>query len=310
MIIAFVHSGQALLPEIAAYRRFFATSGIQTTVCLYGSEHESGADILWYFMGLFPKARSKTAAVIHEYSSASVPPLHSLKDFFKGRLNPSPDYRIFHSNYVQAQVNPQDDVPFGYRDQGVNLTEQGKSPQHPLGQQQLSYDFIYSGSCAPQRRLGPLLTCFAEGAVKDRTLLLLGSDYEKLQKQFGRFANITFKGPVSTEEVPSFLSQAKFAINYMPDILPFNVQTSTKLLDYTAAGMPVISSRYEWILRFGERFGGNYFFLNPDLSNLRWKEINDFNYEWPDLRSWTWEAQIRQSGVLAFLKTRFPGGNF
>src|ERR1700712_945627 len=115
MIIAFVHSGQALLPEIAAYRRFFARRGIETIVCRYGSEHRSGADILWYFMGLFFKARSKTATVIHEYSSASVPPLHSLKDFFKGRLNPSPDYRIFHSEYVLRQVNPQDEVPFGFR---------------------------------------------------------------------------------------------------------------------------------------------------------------------------------------------------
>ncbi len=299
MRIAFVHNGQALLPEIAAYRRFFAAGGIETSVCLYGSEPEIRADVLWYFMGLFPRAGAAGAVVIHEYTSASVPPFHSLKDLIKGRFNPSPDYRLFNNEYVMAQVKPGDGKPYGFRDMGVDIPA-----EKPVAEK--TWDFIYSGSCSPDRKLAPLLKCFATGAVKERSLLLLGMGYEKLQQQFGTYKNISFIGPVSPEEVPVYLARSRFAINYTPDILPFRAQTSTKMLDYAAAGIPIVSNRYAWVLRFEERFGGDYYYLRPDFSNLRWNGINDFKYDWPDLRSWSWEKQIRVSGVLEFLQTRFP----
>jgi hypothetical protein len=117
-------------------------------------------------------------------------------------------------------------------------------------------------------------------------------------------------GPVAPSEVRNYISSSKFAINYIPDIEPFNKQTSTKLLEYTACKVPVVSTRYQWVESFQQQFGGDYFYLNDDLSNFTWEEVTNFKYSFPDLSGWTWESQIRKSGILKFLSSRFPGINW
>ena len=92
----------------------------------------------------------------------------------------------------------------------------------------------------------------------------------------------------------------------MPDITPFSKQVSAKFLDYAACGIPVISSDYQWIKEFENSYGGRYFYLLPDLSNLTWEHIKAFSYAAPDLREWTWEKQIEKSGITSFLQKRFP----
>jgi hypothetical protein len=66
--------------------------------------------------------------------------------------------------------------------------------------------------------------------------------------------------------------------------------------------MPVITTNYFWISEFKERYGGNYFILKDDLSNLEWGWINNFSYEFPNLENWHWEEKILNSGVLDFLR--------
>ncbi len=72
-------------------------------------------------------------------------------------------------------------------------------------------------------------------------------------------------------------------VNYIPDEEPFNAQTPTKFLEYAAMKIPVISTNYFWISEFQERYGGNYFFLKEDLSNMTWDRITGFPYEFPNL---------------------------
>ena len=96
----------------------------------------------------------------------------------------------------------------------------------------------------------------------------------------------------------------------MVDKEPFNEQTSTKLLEYAALKMPIITTDYKWIRNFQKENGGNFFYLEKDLSNFIWKNISQFNYSFPDLKEWTWEKQIRKSGVLEFLQTKFRNLSF
>ena len=78
------------------------------------------------------------------------------------------------------------------------------------------------------------------------------------------FFNTLFPG----KRYRHYLSRARFALNYIPDEEPFNAQTSTKFLEYAAMRIPVITTNYFWISEFKERYGGNYFILKEDLSNM------------------------------------------
>ncbi len=71
----------------------------------------------------------------------------------------------------------------------------------------------------------------------------------------------------------------------------------------SAMKFPLSALNYFWISEFRERYGGNYFLLKEDLSNLTWDRINGFPFEFPDLQSWRWEERIKESGVLDFLET-------
>lgn len=39
-------------------------------------------------------------------------------------------------------------------------------------------------------------------------------------------------GPVNRDQLPEIYKNARFGLNYTPDIYPYNVQTSTKTLEY------------------------------------------------------------------------------
>jgi glycosyltransferase involved in cell wall biosynthesis len=297
MKIAFIHNHLAFLPELNAYQSFFQLQNIETCIAKYGEEEKSGADVYWYFMGFYPKAKHKKKLIIHEYSSASVPPYRKIKDFLKSRLTPRPHFRLYLNEYVREQINIHDEIPIGYRDMGVS-----EDFFHPMPDIQKEYDFIYSGNLSSGRNLKSLLSFFDRGTLKEHTILLLGNDLDGLARTFGHCKNILFQGAVPWNEVAGWLARARYAVNYIPDAEPFNAQTPTKFLEYAAMKIPVISTNYFWISEFQERYGGNYFLLKEDMSNMTWDRITGFPYEFPNLRSWRWEERIKASGVLDYLR--------
>jgi glycosyltransferase involved in cell wall biosynthesis len=297
MKIAFIHNNRAFLPELSAYRSFFQSENISTCLAEYGKEESSGADVYWYMMGFFPRSFNKKKLIIHEYASASVPPYRKMKDFLKSRINPRPHFRLYLNEYVREQINIHDEIPFGYRDMGV-----GDIFFNGAGDTVKEYDFIYTGNLSSRRKLKSLLEVFDQGALKRHSILLLGIDEDSLASSYAHCKNILFHEPVPWEEVPVFLARTRFAINFIPDEEPFNAQTPTKFLEYAAMKIPVISTNYFWISEFQERYGGNYFMLKDDYSNLTWERIIHYPYEFPKLQSWRWEERIRASGILEFLR--------
>jgi glycosyltransferase involved in cell wall biosynthesis len=297
MKIAFIHNHLAFLPELAAYQSFFQTQNIDTCVSDYGKEKTSGADVYWYLMGFYLKSFHKKKLIIHEYSSASVPPYRKLKDFLKSRLTPRPNFRLYLNEYVRQQLNIHDEVPFGFRDMGISDIF---SPSTVNSKKE--FDFVYSGNLSPERKIDILLKVFDQGPMKERSILLLGNDESRLQARFAHCKNIFFQPAVIWEQVPLWLAKARYAVNYVPNEEPFNAQTSTKFLEYAAMKIPVISTNYYWISEFQERYSGNYFLLKEDLSNMTWERIVAFPFDYPDLRSWRWEERIRACGVLEFLR--------
>ena len=302
MTIAFVHPHKSFLPEIEIYRNFFSAHGIITKDFNPGKDDLLDADIAWHFMGIDWKKKKKLIT-IHEYSSASTPPFSKLKDAIKFRVNCKPDYRLFNNEYVMRQFRFNDNVPFGMRKYGIQV-ENVPALTEPL------YDFVYVGSTDNTRRLKPLFNCFTNGLLREHSLLVISANYEQLANRLKQFSNIFFKGPVPHGEIYSYVKQAKYGINFIPDTLPYNHQISAKFLDYLACKIPVVTTDYNWSRNFQKEFGGNYYFLNADLSNFTWNAIVDYDYSFPDLSAWKWEDQIRKSGVLKFIQSRFPEFSF
>lgn len=300
MLIAFIHNGRALLPEIAAYRRFFESKGLRTTECFPQEVPAIHPDIEWHFMGSHFRRTFKDNLVIHEFASLSSAPFRKLKDFAKRQLNTTPDFRIFQNEYTRLGMGFTDAVPWGYR--SVFIFE---SPVRELSSGPPLFDFIYAGTLDQSREPRQWLRCFAkDGPLANYTVLVLSKPDKDLQQQFRQFPNIIFHGQVPPDEVAGFIRQCRYGINYQPDKEPFNRQPSGKLLAYLAAGVPVISTDYEWVRDFQRQYGGNYFFLNRDLSNFTLKNLEDFPFSFPDLREWQFTAQLKRSGIAAFLASK------
>lgn len=285
-----------------AYRRFF--SGYQIT-CEVVNKNDLGLihrHVEWWMMGTDLTKPKEGIYKIHEYCSSSVPPWRWWKNWWKSFFNAQPDFRLFLNEYVRKAFNFHDHIPFGYRDMGI--------PEHWLQTDpflhERDYDFVYTGELSPIREPELLLNSFATGAMIDKTLLVIGKDYEYLQDVYASYKNIEFMGPFPYETMDSHILKARFGINYMIDKEPFNQQTSTKLLEYAALGLPIITTQYAWVEQFQQQYGGNFFYLEPDLSNFTWEQVNNFPYVKPDMESLTWENRIRSSGVLEFLESKFP----
>jgi hypothetical protein len=301
MMIAFIHSGKAFLPEIGAYSSFFARHGIDSTVIMPGNPLPEQVDVEWHFMGTQIKRLIKNSIIIHEYASASLPPLQFLKDRVKKIVNVKPHFRIFLNEYVKQRLNFGDDIPFGFRDMGINKSLLATAPAN----NQKEYDFIYCGSVSKDMKMEILLESFASGSLNDKTLLVLSKDYDELSARFTQHKNICFKGPVETSLVPYYISKARFALNYKPVIEPHSHQTSTKFLEYAACNIPIVTTDFPWVRNFQKQYGGAYFFLDKNMNNLSWEKIANFDYAFPALDSWTWEKQIIRSGILEFLLKQF-----
>lgn len=300
MTIAFVHTQKAFLPGIDGYVDFFSKYNIRCEVVDRQELPKLPRQVEWFFMGADRMPKSKEIVRIHEYISPSIPPFSNMKNVYKKWFNIKPDLRIFKNEQVRHCFGFNDEIPFLYMDIGIPdawlLQETTAAKQ---------YDFIYVGDLAKHRNPEVLIAAFTQPHLQQHTLLLLSSNYEQLQSQYRQYKNIIFKGPVSKQAVNEYIRSAKFAINYIPDKAPFNILTSTKLLEYAACRVPVISTDYAWVRQFQQRYGGNYFYVANDLSNLTWESVNNFNYIFPDLSEWTWEKQIRKSGILEFLEKKF-----
>jgi hypothetical protein len=94
------------------------------------------------------------------------------------------------------------------------------------------------------------------------------------------------------------VQEARFGLNLMPDVYPLNAQTATKIIEYCALGMPIVSTDYKWVRRFALKRDANIFFLNKDLSNLTLHDISAFKFRTPDVSDLEWNRLIADSKIF------------
>ncbi|MCB0572491.1 MAG: hypothetical protein KDC66_22135 [Phaeodactylibacter sp.] len=292
-------------PEIQAYTRFFARYGVACQV-FYQNDAKllRGYDIEWRLMGLDTAPRQSGRMKIHEYASLSSPPFGRWKDRIKKVANVQPDLRIFLSPTVKKLSQMGDDVPFVFRDMGV-------APEFfaPCPEGEKTYDLVYSGNLDAERRPRTYIRALYRHWPECR-LLLLGSISEGLRSWLRRYPLAHAQGRVPYWQVPGYLCQARFGLNLIPDVYPLNVQTSTKLLEYCAAGLPVASTPYAWLSAFERETGARFFILSKTLDNLKPEALGAFGHRLPSLQGRTWDTVITHSGILrqigAFFGEAFP----
>ncbi|EGR3967133.1 glycosyl transferase [Vibrio cholerae] len=281
----------AYTPEAYAYASYFNKSGIDVQL-----EHESllclNNDVNIYFMGFRPSVfyKKNTAIEIHEYQSLSTAPFPKFKDLLKVNINKKPKGRIFLNSIVKERLSFNDDIPYVYRDMGVDKAFY-QSPN-----KNKEFDIVYSGSVRGRPGLIPQLYRLATLGFK---LLIIGDVEVPIIKLFSKFGkNVIFTGRVSREQLPDLYKICRAGLNFTPNIYPFNIQTSTKTLEYLASGLRVITNKYYWSDKFFLGQLCHCIFLE-DISVFF--EIQNVNSQFNNIESYEWNYILGKSNLYGFI---------
>ena len=136
--------------------------------------------------------------------------------------------------------------------------------------------------------------------LSNKSILLIGNAPEKLRARF-ESKQVQFTGKITYKDIPNYLSKAHYGLNLIPDIYPFNIQPSLKLLEYCARGLNIITTDYEWLREFEIKQGARFFKLDAALHHFSIPQIEQFNYRTPGLIDSTWKAALDRSQLLSLL---------
>lgn len=276
----------AYTPEAFAYSKFLSELGYQVQL---DYKLDPNNDVNIYFMGTRPfwKKKEGRAIEIHEYQSLSTPPYAHFKNFAKKIVNKRPNGRIFLNEFVHRDLSFSDNIPYIYRDMGVDEALFQSPSANPL------YDIVYCGSIAGRNGLIEILRRFA-GNYK----VVVVGNVSELERSLLKHENITILGRIERKDLPEIYRNSRFGLNFTPNIYPFNIQTSTKTLEYLASGLGVISNKYFW---------SEYFFKSINSKPIWLEEIDQIilsqnSYELTEMEVFTWDNILRNSDLHLFLK--------
>jgi len=280
------------LPEIDAYIKYFNNNSefLAVDSTQLGSDYDIDEfDVIWEFKGL-GGIKVQDKILIHEYSSLSTGSAPKLKNLLKSKLNKKPDLRIFLNESVKEGFKFHDSIDYCYRDMGID-----ESFVNTISEKK-EYDFVYVGSIGRERGIDKFLQSFDTKSLGK--LCLVGTVEDELYNQYKRNSDIIFTGKVPYQEVPKIASRAFYGINYIPDKYPYNIQTSTKLLEYLALGLKVITTDYKWVRNFEKKYNCSFFKIGEKNYKLKSEYLDkhqfssNFNPEW-----FLWDRRIEQSGI-------------
>lgn len=285
-------TGNAYLPEHYAYVDYFArVPDIDFVSVPPGTPVLPGEfDLELRYTGLDPFWRPATVPVIHEYGSLSTGAFARGRNLVKKCVNRRPVLRIFLMPAVRDGFGFQDAVPSVCRGMGVDgAFFSALRPACP------EFDMVYCGSVTRSRHVDRMLAAACREQV---SMLVIGEPEPAILEEFRGAPGITFTGRVPRADIPGLLVRARCAVNITPDLYPFNLQESTKVLEYCAAGLPVITNFYPWIRDFERDMKGRFLDLGDDFSGLSRPAWESFAFVTPDVSRYRWDSVIERSGVV------------
>jgi glycosyltransferase involved in cell wall biosynthesis len=201
--------------------------------------------------------------------------------------------RIFLNENVKKGFGFNDSVDYCYRDMGIdeNFLDCKASAVDK------EYEFVYVGAVSKERNIDKLLKRFAERQIGK--ILLIGNIDDEIYREFKKYKNIIFVGKVSYLEVPKIASKAVYGVNFIPNKYPYNIQTSTKLLEYLALGLKIVTTDYKWIRDFEAKYNCSFFKVDEKKIDLDAKKLEKFKFIVNGFRSqdFLWKNIIKKSGI-------------
>lgn len=280
----------AYTPEAYAYEKYLKKLGYKVQL---DYELDPNNDINIYFMGTrsFWRKEKRRAIEIHEYQSLSTPPYARLKNFTKKIINKKPSGRIFLNDFVHHDLNFNDNIPYIYRDMGVDEALFQSPSENPI------YDIVYCGSIAGRNGLIDVMIRLAE----NYKVVVVGH-VSDLERSLLKHKNITILGRVERRDLPEIYRNSRFGLNFTPDLYPYNIQTSTKTLEYLASGLGVISNKYKWSEQFFNEINYQPIWLD-DYDFIKSIEVNNTTIILPPLiQKYTWNNILVDSKFDVFLR--------
>lgn len=260
-MICFVKTGRALLPEAEAYSLYLKNKGIDSIIL--SSENEAnllGASLYYRFGGFLNKKIRDGVPEIHEYNSISTGNIPLIKNLIKSIFACKPVCRSFLNKYVENEYFFSGNIPVFYRDMGADRSffDVRKCSMKKC------YDLAYFGSISSRKNLLSIVVQLADLGYK----IVLGGpanieDRCLLKKQ----SNIDYVGLCNHDEVKKYLARSKAGLNYIPDVYPLTHQTSTKVIEYLVAGLPIVSNQYFWIDEHSQKYKYKYLQLDDFFSD-------------------------------------------
>ncbi len=294
MNISFIKNSNSYLPELDAYKTYIENNKL-ATVNIFTDANQincSNTDFAWIFCGI-DRIIDKNILRVHEYHSLSTPPFAYFKDLVKKQMNKNPIARIFLNTYVHDQLGFTDNAPVFYRDMGIS--DLFFKPSIPKNYE---FDFIYIGQINRTRNIDQLLLNFKG---RKSNILLIGTPSNEIYNIFKTFPNVKFYGRVEQNFIPEIARSCRAGINYIPNLRPYSMQTSTKLLEYCALKIPVVTTKYPWVYDFAKSRNANFVFVdakfNPD-------DISVSPVGIPDVTDLSWDKVISTSGIFEYISSK------
>lgn len=294
--ILFIRENKAFLPEIDAYIKYFNKF---EDFSAYDSSKISGEfnlnefDVIWEFKG-FGGINVKNQILVHEYASLSTGQFPLLKNKLKVKMNRKPQLRVFLNEKVKSGFRFNDHVDYCLRDMGLDESFLN------VEKEKKEFDFVYVGAVSKSRGIDKLLNIFTK--KNNGKLCLIGNVDNEIYMKYKNNKDLIFTGKVPYLEVPKIASKAIYGINYIPDQYPLNIQTSTKLLEYLALGLKVITTDYYWIRQFEKKHYCSFYKLNN--SNFDLSKISNYEFKLNfKAQNFLWDSIFEQSEIINKLKS-------
>lgn len=302
--IVFVHDGLAIYPSMQASKKLFHSHGYVVEE-MHRQEMKNRPDmegsILWIMMGFYPKPPAvNTLAVIHEYRSQSLGKFKTVKDYAKKYLNHTPSFRLFQSERIREAFDRDDGVPHGILPLGVSQDilkfklEKNDGP--------FDYDFCYIGAISNGRQISEMLKIFLNSYGDKKTIVMVGEVSGDIDKKFSSHSNIIFTGRLSQEDTFALVNASKYAVSYVPEIMPYCYQPPTKLYEYAALGKKILVNNSQSNLGEAKARGINVYIMKDDAFPPEDDLLSILDNNSFDASNIFLENSIKGSGVLDFIE--------
>jgi len=161
---------------------------------------------------------------------------------------------------------------------------------------QPDYDVIYAGTLR-RRGLPQALLHLARLGLR---VAVVSPDRVELRHQ-----GIEELGLLSLEATYEAYSRSRVGLNFIPIEAPYIYQDSTKLIEYNAAGLGTLTTRYPLVQEFEKMRKGRFLYWSLDLNA---QEICDFDYTTADVTDLDWPVLLDATPLASQIRRMLSRG--